>query len=215
MWSPQDNKKRKSCKFSLSLLIQFKSTQELESLLFKTFHGPNTSKANKSLRFTRKMLKFEIKRSRKLHIRPMLDLRSKTVRSVVNWQSLEQRRTITAVTFLYKIQNDIVFVDHQHLRHIISISGCYDVFSDDFMYRVIFNWFFESRTETNIICRYLAYQSRRFQLSVLYSIWDTIFYHIPETHLWLRKNGTNYTAVHMFWHDVVCVKHSVECYILA
>jgi hypothetical protein len=35
----------------------------------------------------------------------------------LNWQTLEQRRNISAVTYLYKIRNNIVFVDHQHLNY--------------------------------------------------------------------------------------------------
>ena len=32
-----------------------------------------------------------------------------------NWQTFEQRRNISAVTYLYKIQNNVVFVECQHL----------------------------------------------------------------------------------------------------
>lgn len=40
----------------------------------------------------------------------------------LNWQTLEQRRNISAVTYLYKIQNNIVFVDHQHLTQTRNLN---------------------------------------------------------------------------------------------
>ena len=35
--------------------------------------------------------------------------------SQLNWQTLEQRRKIIAVTYLYKIQHNLVYIDHLHL----------------------------------------------------------------------------------------------------
>ena len=40
----------------------------------------------------------------------------------LQWQTLEQRRNINAVTMLYKIQNNLVNVDHHHLTHTRNLN---------------------------------------------------------------------------------------------